>query len=89
MADGETAEEAMRDAYAAAEEWIAARMEDGQNVPAPSLISDFSGKWVQRVPKTLHWKLTQRAKQEGVSLNQLVTSLIALGLGQKEGDRAR
>ena len=89
MADGETIGEAVEDAYAAAEEWIAARMEEDREVPAPSLIGDFSGKWVQRVPKTLHWKLTEKAKREGVSLNQLVTFLIAHGLGQKEAGRAR
>jgi len=44
-----------------------------------------SGKFVARVPKTLHAQLTRSAKTEGVSLNTLVVSLIAQGLGRKEG----
>src|SRR4030042_3075706 len=42
----------------------------------------MSGKWVQRVPKSLHAKLAAKAEKEGVSLNTLVVSLIAEGLGR-------
>ena len=40
-----------------------------------------SGKFVARVPKTVHAQLTTRAKVEGVSLNTLVLTFIAQGLG--------
>ena len=40
---------------------------------------------MQRVPKSLHGKLAARARQEGVSLNTLVLSFIAEGLGRREG----
>jgi len=42
----------------------------------------MSGKWVQRVPKILYAKLAAKAEKEGVSLNTLVVSLIAEGLGR-------
>jgi antitoxin HicB len=45
---------------------------------------DMSGKFVARVPKTIHAKLAIRAKEEGVSLNTLVLALIAEGLGRRD-----
>jgi antitoxin HicB len=42
-----------------------------------------SGKFVARVPKSVHAKLSSRAKAEGVSLNTLVVSLLSEGLGKK------
>ena len=32
----------------------------------------FSGKFLVRIPKSLHYKLTIEAEKEGVSLNQYV-----------------
>ena len=63
----------------------------GRDIPAPSFSPDdatvpgASGKFVARVPKSIHAKLTTRAKVEGVSLNTLVLTLIAEGLGRREG----
>jgi antitoxin HicB len=44
-----------------------------------------SGKFIARVPKTVHAQLASRAKAEGVSLNALVLTFIAQGLGRKDG----
>jgi antitoxin HicB len=38
---------------------------------------------VQRLPKSLHSRLAARAKQEGVSMNALVTAIIAESLGKR------
>lgn len=40
-----------------------------------------SGKFVVRLPKTLHFALKREAAHEGVSLNQLVVAKLALSLG--------
>lgn len=77
MSDGETIEEAIDNGADAVRCWLAAARESGRSLEAQS------GKWVQRVPKTLHARLSVRAKQEGVSLNTLVLSLIAEGLGKR------
>ena len=53
-------------------------------VPAPNSGGVASGKFVARVPKTVHARLATRAKAEGVSLNTLVLTFIAEGLGRKE-----
>ena len=44
----------------------------------------MSGKFVQRVPKSLHAKLSVIARREGVSLNTLVLTFIAEGVGMRE-----
>ena len=83
IADGQTEEEALREADRAIEEWIATAKEMGWPIPEPSSSDRYSGKWLQRVPKTLHMKLAQAAKREGVSLNALATSILAEGLGRR------
>ncbi len=40
---------------------------------------------IQRVPKNLPSRLATRAKREGVSMNLLITSFLAEGLGKREG----
>ena len=91
VSDGETEAEAVengRDAFIAV---VSALADMGRDIPAPSFSPDdatvpgASGKFVARVPKSIHAKLTTRAKAEGVSLNTLVLTLIAEGLGRREG----
>lgn len=84
ISDGETIEEAIlhgRDALAATVETLAAK---GFAVPAPNSGGVASGKFVARVPKMIHAQLASRAKSEGVSLNTLVLTFIAEGLGRRE-----
>jgi hypothetical protein len=45
-----------------------------------------SGKFVLRVPPTLHQHLKEAAEKEGVSLNHIVVSMLAYQLGRKEGE---
>ncbi len=82
MSDGETPEEALDNGKDAFRCWMKAHIEDGRPIPIP-FSGGESGRFVQRVPKSLHARLAARAKQEGVSLNALVLSFIAEGLGQK------
>lgn len=82
-ADGETRLEALENADAAITDWISAAEALGRVVPQPLSHDMFSGKWVQRVPKSLHMKLVTEAKKEGVSLNSLAISLLSEGLGKK------
>lgn len=62
-------ERAAEDAAAAAE-----AEKDGQ----------FSGKFVLRLPRSMHRQLTELAESEGVSLNQLALGFLAEGLGRAE-----
>jgi antitoxin HicB len=76
------------DALSALEEikaaWIDDALEVGDHIPVPDAEESLpSGKWVQRVPKSLHKKLTEMAKREGSSLNQFATAILAEAVGRK------
>lgn len=43
-------------------------------------VTTASGRFVVRVPRSLHEALTEEARQEGVSLNQLVVAKLAVNL---------
>lgn len=89
MSDGETIEEAIANGEDAKCCWIAAMKEAGRPIPAPSTGSaeTYSGKWQLRAPKSLHRRLAERAKREGVSLNTLAVTLLAEGLGDRAAHR--
>ena len=80
IADGQTVEEAISEARDAWRAWMTAELEDTREAPAPRT---YSGQFVQRVPKSLHMRLAIRAESEGVSLNQLATTLLAEGLAKR------
>lgn len=67
---GETFEEAYENVKEAMQLWIEEKLEAGLEIPLPVGYDDFSGKFVVRIPKSLHYKLTVEAEREGVSLNQ-------------------
>ncbi len=48
--------------------------EAGRPIPPPSMES-YSGKWQFRAAKSLHRRLAERAKREGVRLNTLAVTL--------------
>lgn len=70
QSSGETFEEAYNNLKEAMQGWIETKLEAGLEIPIPVGYEDFSGKFMIRIPKSLHYKLTIEAKQEGVSLNQ-------------------
>jgi antitoxin HicB len=80
ISDGATPEEALRNGADAVKAYLLDCAKHGDPAPVPN---SASGQWRQRVPRSLHARLVARAKQEGVSLNSLVTALIAEGLGQR------
>lgn len=84
MSDGETVEEAIRNGREAFEAWMQVCIKEGREIPKPGS-GGVSGRFVQRLPKSLHAKLIACAKAEGVSLNTLAVTLLAEGLGRREG----
>jgi antitoxin HicB len=60
-------------------EWKDAARQLGRDIPGPAAL----GQWRQRVPRSLHDKLKRLAETEGVSLNQLVTSVLAESVGKR------
>ncbi len=85
ISDGETVDEALKNGREALKATIAALKSTGHPIPGANAGGVASGKFVARVPKTVHAQLATRARAEGVSLNTLVLTFIAQGLGRKEG----
>jgi antitoxin HicB len=81
VSDGESPEMAMREGKDALASYLATLAELGR--PVPKSGEAFGGQWRQRVPKSLHAALARRADHEGVSLNMLVTSMLAEGIGRR------
>src|SRR6266481_5523997 len=84
MSGGETLDDAIVNGRDALKGALLTMREFGDPIPSPGSLTRSSGQWRQRVPKSLHARLAARAGREGVSLNLLVTTLIAEGLGRRE-----
>lgn len=86
--DGATPEEAIANGRDALHAWMSVAQEFGDELPKS--FTAVSGRFVQRVPRSLHAQLIARAKAEGVSLNTLVVSLVSQGIGRRQaGARTR
>ena len=80
MSDGETPEEAVTNLNDAKRAWIDTVLELGREVPEP-VSDEYSGQIRVRMPKSLHKSLSERAKEENVSLNQLIIYHLSRGVG--------
>ena len=70
MTVGDTFEEAYLDLNEAMELWIETKLIEGKPIPECISVEDYSGRFVLRLPKSLHKRLAIEASLEGVSLNQ-------------------
>jgi antitoxin HicB len=61
--------------------WIESALEDGDPVPEPRPEESFSGKFVTRVPRSLHRQLSEAAGRDGVSLNAFINVALARAVG--------
>lgn len=64
--------------------WLEVALEDGLPIPEPRPTEDYSGKFVVRVPKSLHRELVASAEREGVSLNAYINVALARTVGGAE-----
>jgi antitoxin HicB len=78
MTEGDTQASALSHLEEAMTGWIRLHLEDGDPIPPPLAVDDYSGKFMVRIPKSLHRDLARRADIDGVSLNQYVSVRLAL-----------
>ena len=57
--------------------WFMACIEDGMPIPEPSNLENYSGQFKLRIPKSLHKKLAEHSRQEGISMNQYCLYLLS------------
>ena len=72
---GQTVTEAHRNAEDAKREWLKAALEEGIDIPEP--VTEYSGQFKLRIPKTLHRSLAENARIEGISMNQYCLCLLS------------
>jgi predicted RNase H-like HicB family nuclease len=77
IADGETAQAALSSLDISRELWIESYLATGHEVPEPQEAPQYSGRFVLRIPKSLHRDLANEAEAEGVSLNSFVSNVLA------------
>lgn len=63
--------------------WIESALEEGQPIPEPRTSEAYSGRFVVRLPKSLHRQLADTAANEGVSLNTLINVALSEYIGHK------
>jgi antitoxin HicB len=73
MTQGESMEEVAGNIRDAMEAWLTTALDRGIAIPEPE---SFSGKFVLRIPKSLHRKLSENARRETLSLNQFLIYLL-------------
>ena len=88
MSQGDTPEEALTMIQEAMLLWLEVALEDDLPIPEPRPIEDYSGKFVVRVPRSLHRDLVESANREGVSLNQFINVALARSVDQLSTDPA-
>ena len=64
--------------------WLESALEDGESIPLPRSLEDYSGRFVVRIPKSLHRELVEMAEREGVSLNTFVNVALGKVTGQSK-----
>jgi len=79
LTQGETIEEAIENIEEARQLWLKVAYEDGVEIPIPRTDEEYSGRFLVRIPKSLHRRLTEQARYEGVSLNQYVETILTAG----------
>ena len=75
---GSTIDEAVANAQDAKHEWLAAAIESGYPVREPDTDENYSGQFKLRIPRSLHKRLSDHAKEEGVSMNQYCVYLLSM-----------
>lgn len=82
MSQGDTADDALASIREVMPLWIETALESGYEIPEPRAEEEYSGKFVVRVPRSLHRELVQGAVSEGVSLNQFINVVLSRAVGK-------
>ncbi|HEX8844955.1 MAG TPA: toxin-antitoxin system HicB family antitoxin [Pyrinomonadaceae bacterium] len=77
-AHGDTREEALNEISIAVEGVLEDLEDSGEHIPEPFSKRQYSGTLNVRMPKHIHRQLAIEAERQGVSLNQLIVSKLAV-----------
>lgn len=74
---GQTVEETVANGLDAKRAWLEAAIEEGVQIYEPESLSEYSGQFKLRIPRSLHRSLADHAKREGISMNQYCVYLLS------------
>jgi len=72
-----TQEKALKGIRKLVNECISYLNKNGEEVPSPIAVRDYSGKFMVRVPPETHRQLAVQAAESGVSLNRIASAKLA------------
>lgn len=83
MSVGDTLDEAYSMIKDAMESWLSVAIDEDDFIPEPEIWAQkkYSGKFVVRTPTYLHKELSEKAEENGVSLNTYAVSLLSRRCG--------
>jgi antitoxin HicB len=84
LSDGETPEEAVKKVLSLKDEVIEADYQRGLRIPEPREEIEYSGKFLLRVPRSLHKDLAEEAEREGTSLNRFLIQILSVALERRK-----
>jgi antitoxin HicB len=76
MTQGETMDEVLKNIDDAKRLWLKTAYDDKMEIPMPECMQEYSGRFVVRIQPSLHRRIAILADKEGLSLNQMVLSLL-------------
>ena len=77
MGHGESPEEALEEIKTAARGLLECSQEYGDNIPEPLSLRKYTGKFMTRISPEIHRKLVKEAHIQNISLNSLISNLLA------------
>ena len=84
MSQADTAEEALANVQEVIPIWLEGALESDYEIPEPRGADEYSGRFMVRVPRSLHRSLAGLAEdREAISLNSLVNVALAALVGQE------
>ena len=84
MSQGDTPEDALAMIRDALRGWLEVALAEGDTIPEPCSLDAYSGRFVLRMPRSLHRDLVEVAEREGTSLNQFINVVLARAVGQRD-----
>jgi len=86
---GEAAEEAILQLKKAIKLAVETYKKEGWELPAPRQLTEYSGQFRLRLPKSLHAWLVHEAEHEGVSLNTYIVTRLAEAHGKERDSKTK
>lgn len=77
ISQGNSIEEAISNIEDAKRVWLKTALERKIETPLPDSMREYSGRFVVRIPASLHRRIAVQSRKEGVSLNQMVLAILS------------